>query len=128
MFRLDMQAIRQKANTCRLMANPANLANLDDARLGEVEKAPEISQEGPELAGLATLAISHGSPELLMARLISAAMRVCDRHGDDERARQQMRDECAATPAHLQTDLLAHFRGTPAFDGRTDAYPPEGAV
>ena len=45
-------------------------------------------------------------------RLIHAAMRVCDRHGDNDTARQEMRDQCLALPPHLQADLLEHFKGT----------------
>lgn len=44
--------------------------------------------------------------------LVTAAMRACDHHGDGEAARQQMRQECLATPTHWQSDLLAHFRET----------------
>lgn len=43
--------------------------------------------------------------------LIKAAMEVCDEHGDDEAARQAMRDECLSLPVHLQADLLNHFKG-----------------
>ena len=46
------------------------------------------------------------------AQLIEAAMRVCDRHGDAEPARQEMRDQCLELPPHLQIDLLDHFKGT----------------
>jgi len=49
MFELDLDAIVQAVSEPRLMANPANVAN----------PAPEVSQQGQELAGLATLAISH---------------------------------------------------------------------
>ncbi len=48
----------------------------------------------------------------LMARLIEAAMRACDHHGDNAAAREQMRSECLATPADLWADLLAHFNET----------------
>ena len=41
--------------------------------------------------------------------LLVAAMKVCDRHGDNETARQEMRDQCMAVPPHLHADLLAHF-------------------
>lgn len=44
-------------------------------------------------------------------RLLHAAMKVCDRHGDGDAARQDMRDQCLSLPPHLQDDLLAHFRG-----------------
>ena len=33
-------------------------------------------------------------------RLIHAAMHVCDRHGDNDAARQEMRDQCLALPPH----------------------------
>jgi len=39
-------------------------------------------------------------------------MQVCDRHGDDEAARAQMRADCLNTPMHLRADLLAHFQQT----------------
>ena len=44
-------------------------------------------------------------------RLLVAAMRVCDRHGDNDTARKEMRDQCMALPPHLQADLLEHFKG-----------------
>ena len=47
----------------------------------------------------------------LTADLIQAAMKVCDRHGDRDAARQEMREQCLALPPHLQADLLEHFRG-----------------
>ena len=46
------------------------------------------------------------------AQLLAAAMQVCDRHGDAEPARQEMRAECLALPPHLQADALAHFQQT----------------
>lgn len=67
---------------------------------------PPISR----LAGLAGIAESIEARQIA-ADLVRAAMRVCDRHGDDEAARQAMRDECLALPAHLQADLLDHFEG-----------------
>ncbi len=53
----------------------------------------------------------HGSltASRITADLIRAAMRRCDQFGDDDAARQQMRDDCLNTPAHLQADQLAHF-------------------
>ena len=49
----------------------------------------------------------------LAADLIEAAMRVCDRYGDGETARAEMRADCLALPPHLQADLLEHFKGKP---------------
>ena len=82
------------------------------ARLAAVETAapapapPRISK----LAGLADIADGIEAQQLA-ANLVQAAMRVCDRHGDDEAARQEMREQCLALPMHLQADLLEHFRG-----------------
>ena len=46
--------------------------------------------------------------------LIATAMKVCDRHGDSEAARQEMRQQCLGLPPHLQSDLLEHFQGKAA--------------
>lgn len=109
MFELNMDAIRQSAQVGWLMANSANPAKSE----------PEISQQPPKLARVATVAISHAvsqeSAELLTARLIAAAMRACDSHGDGPMAREQMQQECIDTPTDLQADLLEHFN---------ESYPP----
>ena len=110
MFKLDMGAIRKAANDTRLTAIPANAANFCD---GPVTDTPQISQKPLKLATIATLAISHDSPALLMARLMAAAMRVCDRHGDGEAARAEMRADIEAIPLHQRADLLDHFNGVP---------------
>lgn len=47
----------------------------------------------------------------LTAALIAAAMKVCDRHGDGEAARADMRQQCLELPPRLQADLLEHFQG-----------------
>ena len=41
--------------------------------------------------------------------LIQAAMRACDFYGDDEAARDAMRQACADTPHELRADLVEHF-------------------
>ncbi len=46
------------------------------------------------------------------ARLLEAAMRACDHHGDGAQARADMRQQCHETPPHLQPDLLDHFNTT----------------
>lgn len=46
----------------------------------------------------------------LAADLIEAAMKVCDRHGDGESSRQEMRRQCLELPARMRADLLEHFR------------------
>lgn len=108
MFKLDMNAIRETANAPRLMANPANAANLANKAAND---EPEISQKPPKLARLAKLAISH---DLLTARLIAAAMRVCDQYNDTDAKREEMRQDCLDTPHHLRQDLLDYFMGKPA--------------
>ena len=45
------------------------------------------------------------------ADLLKAAMKVCDKHGDGEAAREEMRQQCMELPPHLQADLLHHFLG-----------------
>lgn len=117
MFELDMTSIRQAASGQWLMAN---LANREEGKPEISHLTPEISQQRPqishkppELAGLAELAaiqiVSHESADLLDARLIAAAMRVCYMHGDGEQAREDMRADCLDTPLHLRADLLDHF-------------------
>ena len=46
------------------------------------------------------------------AALVKAAMLACDYWGDSPADRDLMRLECLATPAHLQSDLLNHFKKT----------------
>ena len=58
---------------------------------------------------IALLVAAHDTTLLL----IKAAMKVCDRHGDGEQARQEMRQQCLELPPHLQADLLDHFNGRP---------------
>ncbi|WP_158081217.1 hypothetical protein [Rhodoferax fermentans] len=45
---------------------------------------------------------------------IAAAMRRCDQFNDSATAREQMRLDVLAVPAHQQQDLLDHFNGKPA--------------
>ena len=44
--------------------------------------------------------------------LVKAAMLACDHFNDSPADRDLMRAECLATPAHLQADLLNHFKKT----------------
>lgn len=50
---------------------------------------------------------------VLAADLIEAAMKVCDRHGDGETARADMRQQCMELSPAMQADLLDHFSGKP---------------
>ena len=50
-----------------------------------------------------------GKPLTSLTRLIASAMRACDFYGDDQAARDAMREACADTPLELRADLLQHF-------------------
>ena len=116
MLRLDMPALRHRAMTTWLTANPANLANAYGGMANSTGLAandgPEISQSPHELAALATLAISQQEAERLTARLLAAAVRCCDFHGDDDAASEEMRVAVLATPHALRADLLRHLNST----------------
>ena len=58
---------------------------------------------------------------LLAADLMAAAMRRCDHFNDGEKAREDMRQDVLATPAHLQQDLLEYFN-----ECAKDAAPDHG--
>ena len=77
---------------------PAGRLTLDQRAL--------VIENKPELIRL--LIDAHDTTE----RVLAAAMKVCDRHGDDDAVRQEMREQCLALPPHLQADLLEHFNGT----------------
>ena len=44
-----------------------------------------------------------------MKKLLAAAMRCCDRHGDGAEARAEMERQCLEIPQHLRGDLLHYF-------------------
>lgn len=46
----------------------------------------------------------------LTRQLLQAAMHACRHWGDNQAAREQMRQDCLNTPPHLRADLLAHFK------------------
>ena len=48
---------------------------------------------------------------VVAADLIEAAMKVCDRHGDGDAARADMRQQCLELSPAVQADLLDHFNG-----------------
>ena len=45
-----------------------------------------------------------------MKKLLAAAMRCCDKHGDGPEAREEMKRQCLEIPAHLRGDLLDYFK------------------
>ncbi|MBL8339522.1 MAG: hypothetical protein JNM97_22340 [Rhodoferax sp.] len=69
------------------------------------EQRTRVLENKPDL--IAYLHAAHGTTE----RLLVAAMKVCDQHGDNDAARQDMREQCLELPPHLQADLLEHFTG-----------------
>ena len=105
MYRLDLAAVRESANGVRLMANVANVANVAKAANEPAFQPSPLAK----LAGIAGLAISHESPELLAARLMNAAMRACDYWQDSPQARKQMRLEIGETKPEHRRELLDHF-------------------
>ncbi len=139
MFDLDMTALRKTAKQPWLVANVANLANLANpiatepkppwltlanvansgdrtaqtknqlARLASVSQRQfnAVAIEKPQISQISQ--ISHG---LLSVRLMAAAMRRCDHFNDSDKAREAMRQDVLATPAHLRQDLLDHFNET----------------
>lgn len=44
------------------------------------------------------------------AAILVEAMKVCEQFGDGAQAREQMRQDCEATPPHLVADLLDYLR------------------
>ena len=88
----------------RLTADGEHLAAPADKLT--IEQRATILAHKPEL--IEYLRAAHDTTTALMV----AAMKVCDRHGDGEVARHEMRDQCLALPPHLQVDLLAHFNPT----------------
>ena len=87
--------------TLRLTADGEHLAAPAD-KLTPEQRATILAHK-PEL--IEYLRAAHDTT----TALLEAAMRVCDRHGDGEAARQEMQDQCLTLPPHLQADLLAHF-------------------
>lgn len=81
-------------------------------------------------------AILNCKPELIeriresarvTSELLSAVMEVCDHYDDGPAAREQMRQDCLATPLHLRGDLLAHFLRTYGPTMRVRPQRPPGA-
>ena len=71
------------------------------------ELVPQLREHKPELIQFLTDA--HDTS----ARLVAAAMKVCDQHNDNAAAREEMRLDCQNTPVHLRAELLGHFTNSP---------------
>ena len=65
---------------------------------------------------------------ILALDLIAAAMKVCDRHGDNEAAREEMRQQCLELSPRLQADLLEHFTGKKPANPESDMSYQEGTT
>lgn len=65
------------------------------------QQRAQVLAHKPELIRL-VLEAKHTTRQLL-----HAAMRACDHWGDNQAAREQMRQDCLNTPPHLRADLLA---------------------
>lgn len=98
------------ANTAFLLTSAKSNSKLARLAPREPSNPQPIDESISGLAGLADIAASIAARQLA-ADLIHAAMKVCDMHGDDDVARQDMREQCLALPLHLQADLLEHFKG-----------------
>ena len=48
-------------------------------------------------------------PAASLRDLFDAAKRACDHWKDDQAARDAMKADCLATPAHLRAELIQHF-------------------
>lgn len=101
------------ADLCRRVMDAGMTIDADGAELvlkPAAKLTPDLRallvQHKPELLGFIHQA------DTLTAELLARAMAVCDHHGDDARARADMRADIEATPAHLRADLLAHFQNT----------------
>lgn len=100
--------LRLVGNTIKAKGNQAALDKL----------LPELRAHRPAvLAFLREQATPASADQMrldpLTAQLLAAAMRVCDRHGDSDKARQEMRDDVINTPPDLRQDLQGHLDARP---------------
>ena len=83
-------------------ATPAQL----EAKNSATFDPPEVAQScAPSCAAVASELTAHRQ----MKKLLAAAMRCCDRHGDGAEARAEMERQCLEIPQHLRGDLLHYF-------------------
>lgn len=82
-----------------------------DGELKVIGKRSAVAAWVPRLRPhKAALIVRIQENSLLTVKLLQAAMRVCDHHGDNQAARDQMQHDVQSTPPHLQADLLEHFQ------------------
>ena len=105
-------------------------ARTDETPLSTVLTVPPGAD--PELEKCLSTVSSVGAwatfeNRILALDLIAAAMKVCDRYGDSEAAREDMRQQCLELPPHLQADLLEHFTGRHPEELQSGAPDPDAA-
>lgn len=111
-------ATRSATTVQPMPANPLEIRGLGATGAAtpvQLGPKPHATWAAASIVAPATACNYQGGPltaHRVTAELVKAAMRVCDRHGDGETARQDMRDQCTALPLHLQADLLQHFNQT----------------
>ena len=96
-----------------LWAQGFTVSLVDNDRLA-VSPASTLHDTQRELlrANKAAIVAALREANCITIDLIAAAMRACDRHGDDKAARADMRRACLDSPMHLQADLLDYFNQT----------------
>jgi hypothetical protein len=106
MFKVDMDAIREAAIETWLTANPANRAELTDAKN---PGAPHTRQMVSQVATLAVSQTEKRPTDPVVIALLEAAMRACDYWGDSPAARAQMVADIRALRHHQRQGWLEHF-------------------
>ena len=85
----------------------------DDGQHIKVPANTLTPDQRAEVIALKPALIAHlVEASTVTARLMVAAMRVCDRYGDGAAARAEMRADIEAIPPHQRADLLDHLNAT----------------
>ncbi len=109
----------------------SDFGNLDSNSKGQVsiEVSREVKVHCCKVSGEAAVVNDEVRTETRVfdrwSWLYSAAMKVCDRYGDSEAAREDMRQQCLELPPRLQADLLEHFTGRRLEEPHSDAPEPD---
>ena len=109
------EAQQNPANPHEIRVSSAT-GNATAVQLGQKSSATLPQKETELHVAFATpcnLQLSSLTAERITRQVIEAAMKRCDQFGDNEAARQQMRDDIAQVPVHLHRDLLEHFKDAP---------------
>lgn len=102
----------------RFSQTPQELPDKTDETCRAVLDKPEDGTAKTDKTGVSSVSsvgvVALFENRMLSADLMEAAMLVCDLHGDDEKAREDMRQDVANTPFEQRADLLEYFRGRAA--------------